>query len=72
MAKESRDLIKSFTYDQVVAEIGKIQDLLSKYSKGDPALPADFNYKSAIFTLRYLRLRQKSWKKQNNIEEPNE
>jgi hypothetical protein len=57
------DCLKSFSLSQVVTEIKRLQDLLSKYEKGDPSLPSDFNYKETIYTLRYLRMRQISWKK---------
>lgn len=63
MAKTSNDPLKSLSAGQVVEEIRRLQDLLSKYGKGDPSLPKDFNYKNAIFTLRYLRMRQISIKK---------
>jgi hypothetical protein len=68
VAKKSGDPLKSFSYAQIVEEIKRVQDLLSKYTKGDPSLPHDFNYKETIFTLRYLRLRQISRKKQNKEE----
>lgn len=63
MAKTSNDPLKSLSTNQIVEEIKKLQDLLSKYGKGDPSLPKDFNYKNTIFTLRYLRMRQISRKK---------
>lgn len=63
MAKISKDPLESLSAGQIVEEIKKLQDLLSKYEKGDPSLPKDFNYKSTIYTLRYLRMRQISLKK---------
>jgi hypothetical protein len=61
--KSSSNSIKKLSYAQVVEEIKKCKDFLSRYEKGDPSLPADFNYKETLYTLRYCRLRKNSWKK---------
>lgn len=63
MDKKSSSNIKKLSYAQVVEEIKKCKDLLYQYEKGDPSLPADFNYKDTLYTLRYCRLRKNSWKK---------
>lgn len=63
MAKTSKDPLKSLSTGQIVEEIKRLQDLLSKYAKGDPSLPKDFSYKETLYTLRYLRMRQISRKK---------
>lgn len=63
MAGRSSDGLKFETFDQVIKEIKRCQDLLSLYEKGDPALPIDFNYKETMYTLRYCRLIKNSWKK---------
>lgn len=72
MVEKQGNILKSFSIDQIAEEIKKLQGLLSMYEKGDPDLPSDFNYKSAIYTLRYLRIRQTSWKKKIKKEENNE
>jgi len=63
MDEESRRDLSKITYAELLAEIKNLEGLLSLYRKGDPSIPQDFNYKQAIFTLRYCRSRQNSWKK---------
>lgn len=63
MDEKSSSGIKKLSYTQIIEEIQKCKDLLCRYEKGDPSLPADFNYKETLYTLRYCQLRKNSWKK---------